>query len=739
MKKSNNTREERRNNKYLRIILIFLLFAILMGLLYYIGKKKYPKKFAQIPIETLDEMSRLSDDSNYTLNIPKGAIDWDNDKDAGMDLDLSDLLGGNLDDLKKTIPGFFDPDRLDLDPLIKELGDLAKALGDPSYGSNPDGQPFGDPYDREGQPPSEGDDANPFGKDIDNPFQPARDPNAELFGRGPGSGNQGYGNPNVGGQGAGDQGNGYGHSGGNSGYGNQDNGNDPNGGGNGSGDQGRGNGPNSGGQGSGFGPGAGNQGAGSQGSGNRGAGDQGTNGQGAGSKGAGNGSGAGSQEAGGQGVGDQGTGGQGSGNRGVGGQGANGQGAGNQGAGNGSGTGNQRAGGQGVGNQETGGQGTGNQGAGGQGSGNRDTGGQGSDYQGAGNQGYDDGLGAGNQGGNSGSGYPSEGGSAYATISDESTAPKTSAKEKWNDFMEGKVEIPGRSQRVVLDSKYEQTIMTRSVEKGQAEEISPGIYYVRRPGKMSYLESANFIVYFVTDDLDIWKECALQTILEAEAAIPGVRQVMGRYYYPKDMNGRKLPIYLPCNGRAYKNLCSTLSVGQEAKMSELSTNIYEINESGCATKAVIINPKCYADKTRPHNNYKVAVRHGMALYVYFSSLDYTNLQRQHLWVTEGLADFVARRGPGKITAPNRVQYIVDNCNISREFPKEKHAYCWAGESFYKFVASTCGTEAVKTLIQKLYQMPMEMALLYVFPDVQSAQRAWIAYLSGQETVATSSI
>lgn len=319
--------------------------------------------------------------------------------------------------------------------------------------------------------------------------------------------------------------------------------------------------------------------------------------------------------------------------------------------------------------------------------------------------------------------------------------PKQSAREKWNDFMEGKVEIPGRapSQGVRLDPRYEQTLMSKAVEKGQAEEISPGIYYVRRPGKMSYLESANFIVYFVTDDLDIWKECALQTILEAEASIPGVRQVMGRYYYPKDMNGRKLPIYLPCNGRAYKNLCSTLSVGQEAKMSELSTNIYEINESGCATKAVIINPKCFADKTPPHNNYQVAVRHGMALYVYFSSLDYTNLQHQHLWVTEGLADFVARRGPSKITAPKRVQFIVDNCNISREFPREKNAYCWAGESFYKFVASTCGSEAVKTLIQKLYEMPMEMALLYVFPNVQSAQRAWIAYLTGQEPMPTTSI
>lgn len=352
---------------------------------------------------------------------------------------------------------------------------------------------------------------------------------------------------------------------------------------------------------------------------------------------------------------------------------------------------------------------------------------------------------------NGGSGYPGDGsgagsGNGYGNGAGtygipEDLSQKPSVKEKWNDFMEGKIEIPGRapSQGVRLDPKYEQTLMSKAVEKGQAEEISPGIYYVHRPGKMSYLESANFIVYFVTDDLDIWKECALQTILEAEAAIPGVRQIMGRYYYPKDVNGRKLPIYLPCNGRAYKNLCSTLSVGQEAKMSELSTNIFEVNESGCATKAVIINPKCFADKTPPHNSYKVAVRHGMALYVYFSSLDYTNLQRQHLWVTEGLADFVARRGPSKITASNRVQYIVDNCNISREFPKEKNAYCWAGESFYKFVASTCGTEAVKTLIQKLYQMPMEMALLYVFPDVQSAQRAWINYLTGQEVVATSSI
>ena len=340
----------------------------------------------------------------------------------------------------------------------------------------------------------------------------------------------------------------------------------------------------------------------------------------------------------------------------------------------------------------------------------------------------------GNAGG--GYGYPSSGAPTYA-VGEE----KPTARERWNDFMEGKVEIPGRapSQGVQLDPRYEQTLMAKAVEKGQAEEISPGIYYFRRPGKMSYLESANFIVYFVADDLDIWKECALQTILEAEASIPGVRQVMGRYYYPKDMNGRKLPIYLPCNGRAYKNLCSTLSIGQEAKMSELSTNIYEINESGCATKAVIINPKCFADKTLPHNNYKIAVRHGMALYVYFSSLDYTNLQRQHLWVTEGLADFVARRGPGKITAPNKVQFIVDNCNISREFPREKNAYCWAGESFYKFVASTCGSEAVKTLIQKLYEMPMEMALLYVFPNVQAAQRAWIAYLTGQEPVPTTSI
>ena len=307
---------------------------------------------------------------------------------------------------------------------------------------------------------------------------------------------------------------------------------------------------------------------------------------------------------------------------------------------------------------------------------------------------------------------------------------KVTLREAWDDLMSGSIEIPGRATTEIKNS--EQPLMSKLVEKGDAELISPGIYYVRRDGKMSYLEDANFIVYFVTDELDIWKECALQTILEAESAIPIIRQVMGKYYYPQDVNGRKLPIYLPCNARAYKALCRSLSPSQEAKMSELSTNVFEINESGCVTKGIIINPRCYADKTLPHNNYKIAIRRGMALYTYFSTLDYANLQHQPLWATEGLADFVAHRSPGKITAKNKVDYIAKNCDIRSEFPKDKNASCWAGESFYKFVADACGAEAVKTLIQKLYDTPMEMALLYVFPDIQSAQDAWIGYLTNQD-------
>lgn len=234
----------------------------------------------------------------------------------------------------------------------------------------------------------------------------------------------------------------------------------------------------------------------------------------------------------------------------------------------------------------------------------------------------------------------------------------------------------------------------------------------------------NFIIYYKNDDLLLNVQNARRVLQIANEAIPEIEELMGGYPFPEFSNGRKLAIYLPASAAEYSSVINSLHGTAGDRSGTVGMFICHVGPLGCLTDGIVLHPSCFNYEQDQKMWVETVLRHEMNHFAFFSSLDYSQEIRHPLWVSEGLAEYASKKGI-QITSRDSIDYIAENCDLLKEFPRERQAEYWAGRSFYTFIEETKGTFETKKFIRSLLDHELSDVLILFFTDSVNVKELWI--------------
>lgn len=242
------------------------------------------------------------------------------------------------------------------------------------------------------------------------------------------------------------------------------------------------------------------------------------------------------------------------------------------------------------------------------------------------------------------------------------------------------------------------------------------------------VENENFIVYYQPDDNAVWQGHALAVLRHAQENIEPLRDLFGVYYYPSDMNGRRLSIYLPSNAAKYKETtCKLLEQPNYDVTDVAGITITEIGPLGCLTRGIVLSPDDFDVDPNHINGFVKVLQHEMSHYVFFTALDYSQNVHHYLWLSEGIAEYFCRRHDARqVRGADSINYIRMNCQLDDEFPSE--ASYWAGESFFLFVERNMGRKTIKTFLQDAYRCTTDSIFIKMDLTPAELHQQWISSL-----------
>jgi len=237
----------------------------------------------------------------------------------------------------------------------------------------------------------------------------------------------------------------------------------------------------------------------------------------------------------------------------------------------------------------------------------------------------------------------------------------------------------------------------------------------------------NFIVYYKNDPMHLNVQNARRVLEIANQAIPEIQDLMGRYAFPEDCNGRRLSIYVASSAADYQSTIDMLYGAHKSSSGSAGMFICHVGPLGCLADGIVLNPVCFDYESSPLNWAETVLRHEMNHYAYYTSVNFGKEIRHPLWVQEGLAEFASKHVP-QIMGRDSIDYISTRCKVSEEFPTEMNAQYWAGLSFYNFVSKVKGSLGIRAFIRRLYENDIDGTLALTFGDSVAVDSLWVAEL-----------
>jgi hypothetical protein len=240
------------------------------------------------------------------------------------------------------------------------------------------------------------------------------------------------------------------------------------------------------------------------------------------------------------------------------------------------------------------------------------------------------------------------------------------------------------------------------------------------------VEDDNFIVYF--NDSEEWADHANTTLQIVHEAIPELIVLMDWYFFPADINDRKLSIYLAKDKNQYIRFTNSIARTKLKDINDTSAGIYisQYSRMGNLTLGIVLDSSVW-DSTA---NAKQIIRHNLNHYVYFTSLEYDKIIAPQAWVYEGLAEYFSL-GKNDIQQDEAMQYL--GYSLSGDFPDYK-ANCKGGGSVYHYIEMNYGKGEVIRFVKSTYNKTVEQAANEVFNiSTQDLEKQWKHYLAGLAT------
>ncbi len=232
------------------------------------------------------------------------------------------------------------------------------------------------------------------------------------------------------------------------------------------------------------------------------------------------------------------------------------------------------------------------------------------------------------------------------------------------------------------------------------------------------LEDPFFIVYYSPELSQVLAQSCLQY---ANEAVLKLKDLFGRYYYPRDVNNRKLAFYLVGSQEEYFQIGRLLH-GADIPSVSVAVTIFELSAFGWLTKGIVLSPETYRE-TR--NYFRQVVWHEMAHYVYFTSLEVENILRPYRWISEGVAEYFA-------DARYRTLEIdllkVDSIHLVEDVRDYNDAY-WVGYTVFLYMENDFTRNVIKQFILHSYSVnPMTILPQLTGLDTKRFEQQWKAFI-----------
>jgi len=234
-----------------------------------------------------------------------------------------------------------------------------------------------------------------------------------------------------------------------------------------------------------------------------------------------------------------------------------------------------------------------------------------------------------------------------------------------------------------------------------------------------------FVFYSDVDNQDLVENVRLYAL----DAVNPLTEVMGRYPYPYQVKGRKLPIYICNSEKAYQKVCQKLSKSTSDFSGTWGLHVSTYCGVETQTIGIVLNKaSIYKISNTPDMSLKATLWHEMNHYVFFQSLDLSKEITPYVWMYEGLAEYFASLVKKQTTHLSMIQKgeLMSN---TLESTFEPYLYNYSGgEIFYDYSEEKYGKEYVYNLIQLFYSMPLSVAFDKMNRDLGLEERQWKEYV-----------
>lgn len=308
-------------------------------------------------------------------------------------------------------------------------------------------------------------------------------------------------------------------------------------------------------------------------------------------------------------------------------------------------------------------------------------------------------------------------GKVYKTGQDRPPLRYATIPESTQKFLRGLIRLGGdlAGVDIVMGGPYD---WENEKDLGQTEET------------WSKEEDEFFIVYYKKDKDATWHGYAQNVLKAANENIIPLTKLMGKYFFPNDANGRKLPIYLATSPTEYQQTASAILSKPYTDKGSIGVTISQIGNAGCKA-SIVLHPICFSVKPRDPYGYVKVLMHEMNHYIFLSSIDFSKDISFYNWEIEGIADYCAKnyiQQWEKINSSNRIEFIKEKCLLTNDFPEENVSQYWAGESFFHYLEYTYGDDFVKKFLQTAYTTKTEQTFSELDINPEKEHSAWVEYL-----------
>lgn len=236
------------------------------------------------------------------------------------------------------------------------------------------------------------------------------------------------------------------------------------------------------------------------------------------------------------------------------------------------------------------------------------------------------------------------------------------------------------------------------------------------------LEDENFIVFYTPNTPS--EKHAKETLITANHAIKPLEQMMGKYYYPKMLNNRKLQFFVTNTRDEYNKIVTHLIRSDFSDQWSTGITCYELSSMGVLTLGIVLSDRTWENASVEHLPGQRVIWHEMNHYVYLTSLDLNKIQQPYAWHLEGVAEYFAGADRSYEIKDNKLRDI----DLSHDLKNYYDNY-WVGCSVMKYIHVTYGALKTKDYIKRTYNTEISASVQKEFnTSLADFDRNWEAYI-----------